>query len=153
VSGEARVFGKAWVSGEARVFGKAWVSGEARVFGKAWVSGEARVFGKAWVSGKARVFGKVQVSGEAWVFDEARVFGKVQVSGKARVSKTSDLLVIGPIGSRESYLTLGNNYAATGCFCGTWEQFKKAVRETHKSSVHTKEYMAAIEFAKIRFSK
>jgi len=38
--------GDAWVSGNARVYGDAWV------YGDACVSGNARVYGDAWVSGK-----------------------------------------------------------------------------------------------------
>ena len=71
--------------------------------------------------------------------------------GEAWVSKTSDLLVIGPIGSREAHLTLAKNYAATGCFCGNWEEFAKQVTSTHGSSQHAQEYLAALEFAKVRF--
>ena len=71
--------------------------------------------------------------------------------GDAKVSKTSDLLVIGPIGSREAHLTLAKNYAATGCFCGNWEEFAKQVASTHGSSQHAQEYLAALEFAKVRF--
>ena len=42
-------------SGDAQVYGNAWVSGDARVSGDAWVSGNARVSGNAQVYGKARV--------------------------------------------------------------------------------------------------
>ena len=42
-SGDAWVYGNAWVYGDARVFGNAWVCGDARVCGNAWVCGDARV--------------------------------------------------------------------------------------------------------------
>ena len=143
--------GEAWVSGDAQVSGKAWVSGDAQVSGKARVSGEALVYGKARVYGEARVSGKARVYGEALVSGKAWVFGEANVSGEARVLNVSDLLVIGPIGSRYAHLTLAKDYAATGCFCGSWEEFAKQVASTHGSSQHAKEYLAALEFAKVRF--
>jgi hypothetical protein len=45
VSGNARVYGDAWVYGDARVSGNAWVYGDARVSGNAWVYGDAMVYG------------------------------------------------------------------------------------------------------------
>jgi len=141
VSDEAWVSGEAQVSGEARVSGEAWVFGEARVFGEAQVFGEARVSGEAWVSDEARVFGEARVSDEA------------QVSDEARVAQTRDLLVIGPIGSRNAHVTFADDYVATGCFCGSFDQFAAAVANEHRDSVHATEYMAALEFARIRFPK
>lgn len=113
-----------------------------------WVESErnlSQVSDEAWVSDEAQVFGKARVSGEAWVF------GKARVSGKIKVIRAQDLLLIGPIGSRGAWLTLGLDYAATGCFCGGWEKFAAQVRETHGDSEHAREYLAALEFAKIRF--
>jgi len=133
-----------WVQSEAnlsQVSDEAWVSGEAQV------SGEARVSGEAWVFGEARVFGEAQVFGEARVSDEA------QVSDEARVAQTRDLLVIGPIGSRNAHVTFADDYVATGCFCGSFDQFAAAVANEHRDSVHATEYMAALEFARIRFPK
>ena len=51
-------------SGNAWVFGNAWVSDDARVFGNAWVSDDARVSGNAWVSGNAGVSDDALVCGE-----------------------------------------------------------------------------------------
>ena len=47
VSGDARVYGNAYVYGAARVYGDAWVFGDARVYGDAWVYGNAEVSGSA----------------------------------------------------------------------------------------------------------
>lgn len=35
-------------TGDARVYGDAWVYGDAQVYGNAWVYGDARVYGDAW---------------------------------------------------------------------------------------------------------
>jgi len=61
----SQVSGNAWVYGDAWVSGNAQVSGDARVSGNARVSGDARVSGNAQVSGDARVYGDAQVSGNA----------------------------------------------------------------------------------------
>jgi hypothetical protein len=67
------------------------------------------------------------------------------------VSETRDLLVIGPIGSRNDYLTIAFDYAAVGCFCGNWTDFVAKVYDRHGTNQNASEYLAAIEFAKIRF--
>jgi hypothetical protein len=140
--------GDAWVSGDARVFGDAWVSGDARVSGNARVFENARVFGDARVSGDARVFGN------AWVSGNARVYGNARVSGNAWVSGNADWLTIGPIGSRNAFITFTNTkggiYVACGCFWGTLESFREQVQKTHGDSEHGKAYLAAIEIAKCR---
>ena len=69
-------------SGNAWVFGDAWVSDNAQVSGDARVSGDAWVCDNAQVSGDARVFGDARVSGNAWVSGNAQVFGKLKISSK-----------------------------------------------------------------------
>ena len=89
-----------------------------------------------------------RVSGDAWVYGNARVYGNAQVSGDA------DLLLVGPIGSRRSYLTvtadakIGVRYS-TGCFSGDLKTLKTAVKRDHgKTSLYAKQYAAAIAMAK-----
>ena len=48
-------------SGNAWVYGNAWVSGNAWVYGNAQVSGDAQVYGNAWVSGNAQVYGNAEI--------------------------------------------------------------------------------------------
>jgi hypothetical protein len=61
-------------------------------------------------------------------------------------------LQIGPFGSRHDYLqawlTDGGIYVRAGCFWNTLSAFTKAVKETHGTSVHAKEYAAAIAMIK-----
>jgi hypothetical protein len=73
----------------------------------AWVAGDAGVSGDAWVSGDARV------SGDAWV------------------SKPSDMLVVGPIGSRSAFLTviIPSGKASTGCFSGSLDELEEAAKK------------------------
>ena len=132
--------------GNAWVYGDAWVSGDARVSGYAWVSGNARVYGDAWVSGNARV------SGNAWVYGDARV------SGNAQIIKPTDILTVGPIGSRDATTTFfrdksGGISVVCGCFLGTLSEFAEKVTATHGDSKHAKAYRAAVELAKVQMEE
>lgn len=40
-----------------------------------------------------------------------------------------------------------------GCFCGNLDEFAAKVKETRGENQHAKEYMVAIELAKVRFSE
>jgi len=94
----------------------------------AWVFGDAKVSGDAWVSGNAKVFG------DAEVFGNAKVFGDAEVSGDAEVTKSNDLIVIGPIGSRNDKITLtfSNGKVSIGCFYGTLDQLEQAATEKNR---------------------
>jgi cytoskeletal protein CcmA (bactofilin family) len=141
VSGDARVSGDAEVSGNARVYGDALVSGDARVSGNARVYGDARVYGNALVSGdarvsgNARVYGNAQVYGNAWVYGDARVSGNAQVYGDARVQLQSDYFCAQGVGSEFGTLTAFRCEVgikvSRGCFLGTLDEFRAAVREKH----------------------
>ena len=160
-------YDNAWVSGNAMVYDNAWVSGNAmvydnaRVSGNAWVSGNARVCGNAVVSGDARVFGDARVSGDAWVSGNAMVSGNAVVSGNAwvfgdaRVYRDADVMWISKIGSRFATLTIFKTKdgfkLATGCFLGTFEEFKNAVASKKEDDKHRKEYESLYGFIELRF--
>ena len=173
-SGEAWVSGNAWVYGNARVCRDAWVYGNARVSEDAWVYGNARVSGDAWVYGNARVYGDAWVYGNARVSEDARVYGNARVYGDARVS--GDARVYGNARvSEDAWVSGENDYAAAkgfgreyrtttffrlqdggigvrcGCFCGTLEEFREKVKETHKESKMGKEYLMLADLMEYKF--
>ena len=93
------------------------------------------------------------VSGNAKVSDNAWVSGDAKVSDNARVTKTSDYMIVGPVGSRDQtttfYKTKNDGICVScGCFYGTIDEFEKAVEETHGDSKHGIVYRAAIALAK-----
>ena len=140
-----------WVEKEENLdhFGDAWVSGNARVYGDAWVYGDAQVSGNARVSGNAQVFGDARVYGDAWVSGNAQVFGH------ARVCNDEEWMVFGPAGSRNDFTTFfacadGSIGVKCGCFYGSLDEFAETVRKTHGDNIHAKVYRAAIEAAKMR---
>lgn len=106
--------------------------------GEAWVSGNARV------SGDARVYGNARVSGDAWVSGDARVSGEndyAAAKGFGREYRTTTFFRLqdGGIGVR------------CGCFCGTLEEFREKVKETHKESKMGKEYLMLADLMEYKF--
>ena len=59
------------------------------------------------------------------------------------------ILMIGPIGSRSDYFTAymtdAGVYLRTGCFFGSVDTFRAALKDEHGDSVHAHEYAAALE--------
>jgi hypothetical protein len=72
-----------------------------------------------------------------------------------KLQSVSDILTIGAIGSRDGYTTIFHTnkgiFVRCGCFKGTLEELERKVKETHKGNKHERDYMAMIEFAKIKF--
>ena len=176
VFGYAKVFGDVWVSGDAwvsdnakasddaRVFGDAKVFGDARVFGYARVFGDAWVFDYACVSGDAKVFDNAKLSGDAWVSDDAWVFGCACVSGDACVTGNAwvhapfDIALIKGFGSKFRATSFfrcvdGLVRCQCGCFCGTVDEFRSKVRETHGNSKYAKEYLMIADLMELHFKE
>ena len=114
-----------------------WIEKEENLSqeGDAWVCGDARVYGNAWVYGNARVYGDARVCGDAWVL------------------QVNHLLVIGPIGSRNSFTTFFRDKDKTisvkcGCFFGKIDRFIEKVQETHGDNKYALVYRAVVEVAK-----
>jgi len=63
--------------------------------------------------------------GNAWVSEDA------WVSGDASVSKPTDILVIGPVGSRSAYFSVivPSGKVKVGCFEGSLDDLEKAAKE------------------------
>ena len=98
--------------------------------------------GGGWVADTARV------EDSAYIGPSAQVTGDARVTGDAKLAKSSDYLLIGPIGSRADFMTWtrSDNCIATGCFRGTVKEFLLAVRETHGDNEHAQAYRAAVKF-------
>ena len=161
----AEVYGKAYVydnalirndaiiCGRANVFGNAHVYDNAIIGDNAFIYGDANVFGNAHVYDNSCVFGNAYVYGDAYVCGNARVCSEAFIHGNANISKTSDYMVIGPIGSRNGYTTFyktDNNtiYVRCGCFNASIDEFETRVREVHGNNKHAINYNKAIDLAK-----
>jgi|GEM_PF-384144 hypothetical protein len=155
VRGKAIVGNKAKVGGEAEVEGHAWVGGHAVVRGHAEVGGEAVIGGEAVVEEKAEVGGEAEVGGHAWVGGEAVVGGTAIVRGYAEVLSTSHVLVVGPISSRDDFITFYRDKdneitVSCGCFLGKLDRFLEKVTQKHGNSKYAQVYCAAAEMAKLQ---
>ena len=69
--------------------------------------------------------------------------------------KLQDILIIGPIGSRKAYTTCYKTdkgiYVKCGCFSGALDEFVAKVKKTHNDNTHERDYLALVEFVKIKF--
>ena len=116
-----------------------------------WIEKEENLYvdeeSNAWVYGDAEVYGNAKVCGDA------EVYGNAKVCGDAEVLQGSHLLVIGPIGSRNSFTTFFRDkdneiVVRCGCFLGKIDKFLEKVKETHGDSRYAFVYRAAVEVAK-----
>jgi len=78
------------------------------------------------------------------------------VSGAARVYGDAHWLSVGPLGSRQSTLTVTIDAQiglrlTTGCFSGSIAEFEAAVTATHGDNEHAIHYRAAIALIRARF--
>lgn len=163
VYGEALVCGHAWVFqcvnifGRAQVFGSAKIYGGAQIYDLAKVTGEAEVFGVSQIFENARVIEKSQVCGNAQVCGDALVCGRARILENAIISKTSDYIEIGPLGSRKDHTTFykikNGIWVSCGCFNGPIKEFREKVRMTHWKNIHYKNYMDASDFAEMVLSR
>ena len=72
-----------------------------------------------------------------------------------KLQSCSDILTVGAIGSRNGYTTIFHTdkgiFVQCGCFKGTLEEFEAKVKETHQGNKYERDYLALIEFVKVKF--
>ena len=73
------------------------------------------------------------------------------------LQSSSDVLIVGPIGSRYGYTTIYHTdkgiFVRCGCFRGSLNEFSKKVKKTHGESKHAKDYLALIDFVKVKYDE
>ena len=74
--------------------------------------------------------------------------GGANLYGAGKLIGDRPIIQISPIGSRSDFLTayITDNgiFLKTGCFFGTVENFKSAIKNTHGDNIHAEEYTAAL---------
>ena len=69
----------------------------------------------------------------------------------------NDFMSVQGLGSQDRQTLIFNTeigiVVQCGCFFGTEKEFKKKVKETHRSTNYEKEYLEMLKLAKIRFSR
>ena len=72
-----------------------------------------------------------------------------------KLQSLSDIIIVGAIGSRNGYTTIFHTdkgvFVMCGCFKGTLDEFEAKVKETHHGNKHERDYLALIQFAKVKF--
>ena len=83
--------------------------------------------------------------------------GRANLCDWGKLKEASDILIIGPIGSRNGYTTIYHTdkgvFVKCGCFQGTIDEFAKKVEETHGENKHAKDYQQLIDFAKAKYTE
>ena len=68
----------------------------------------------------------------------------------------SDILCVSPIGSRNGCTTIFHTdkgiFVQCGCFRGTLDEFAEKVKETHGDNEHARNYLALVDFVKIKYN-
>ena len=116
-----------------------------------WIEREENLShdGLAWVCNNATVSNNAIVCGNVCVRTNARI------CDNAMVSSTNHILVIGPIGSRDDFITFYHDKenditVRIGCFNGKIDEFLEKVSHTHGGSKHELTYQTAAELAKLQ---
>ena len=104
----------------------------------------------------------IAIKGETggWIAEEKNLSqdGNAWVSGDAQIIKPTDILTVGPIGSRDATTTFsrdksGGISVVCGCFLGTLDEFAEKATATHGDNKHAKAYRAAVELAKVQMEE
>ena len=103
-----------------------------------WIESDSNLShsGNAWVSGDAKVSDHASVSDNAQICGRMVVLGETQIGGNAHIKSDKDFITIGPIGSRNGFVTFHKSesediYVECGCFSGTMDEFLTTVNKTH----------------------
>ena len=124
----------------ACIFGAKSIFGEECSFGEWSIFGEECSFGERSIFGEECSFGEWSRFGEGCSFENGRI-----VNGT--------YFACDRIGSakRKTYFFRGDNgaFVRAGCFFGTFDEFAAKVAETHGGTKYEREYLAALELAKI----
>lgn len=166
VFGQAQVYGNAFVTEGATVDDKAQIRGNADIYNEAQIYGNARIFDEAQIYDRGHVCGNAVIGGSVCIFDDAYITHIATITGNARIGKNAlifnntDFFVIeGQLGSYFRYTTFfkdnhDNIFVACGCFRGTINEFRRAVKEKHgTTSKQARAYQAAADLAEIQIYK
>ena len=163
IHGNARVYGDVWVCDnaeiydDARVFGNADVYENSKIYEKAKIYGTCRIRNNAQVYGNARVHGNSEIRGKSKVSGNAKISGNTTLCKKSLVSSNNDYITFNNIGLRNTTITMfrctnGNIKVTCRWFTGTLDKFYDKVMKIYGDDNVKKEYLSAIERAKIHLN-
>jgi carbonic anhydrase/acetyltransferase-like protein (isoleucine patch superfamily) len=121
---------RVYIHPEAHIGSGVGIGAGSHIGERALIGPGARIGERALIGAGSRIGARAIIGAEVGIGAGARI------GSGARITATRDLLVVGPCGSRMDMLTVyrsrGVTYCATGCFCGTWDEF--AARVTGRSN-------------------
>lgn len=144
IENESNLSDTAWVGKNSRICSYSKVYENAHVYGNSIVEEYSHVFGNA------RIGDGVRVKAGSFVFGTACITGEVQLPIDACIGSNADFVLIGPAISSKRFTTayraIDNSIlVSTGCFVGSIDEFKYAIKNTHKDSPSCKkQYMAFV---------
>lgn len=172
VFGQAQVYGNAFVAegatvadeaqirGDTSIYGNAGIYNEAQVYGAARIFGTAQLYDRCHVCGYAAIGGSVCISDDAYITHNVTIIGNARIGKSALIFNNTDFFTIeGQLGSYFRYTTFfkdncDNIFVACGCFRGTINEFRRAVKEKHgTTSKQARAYQAAADLAEIQLYK
>ena len=82
--------------------------------------------------------------------------GDANIGVWGKIQSVEDLLVVGNIGSRKDSTTIYKTdkgiFVQCGCFKGSLDEFIAKVKETHNGNKYERDYLAMVEFVKVKFN-
>ena len=142
------------------------IEDSAKIYGDAKISDSkiyqnAKVYKSAIIM-RSDIFGDATIKG--YIDYYSKICGSTHISETAKIPQNSrifsdkDYFVIGPIGSRNDNVTFaklndGSISVFCGCFVGDIDWFESRVRQVHFGTIYEKEYLAAINLAKIHMTE
>lgn len=169
---EVTVFDKAIISGNVSLFHEVEISNSAIVSGNAFISEyatinrRAQVYDNAKISGNALITNHAIVKGNCYIMDnaiikenaivqnDAIVSGSACIAGMLTINNVHDIIVLGPIGSRDKYITFVKQdddiYIKDDSIFGTIKQFSNMIKG-YEHCLTNERIINAIEFVKKQF--
>lgn len=182
---EAKVFGEASIDNNAVILNNAIVKNHAIIDGNSTICGNSIIDGYVHIRNYVTICDNAQILNTAYIFDDvvirnnviikddaficghARIYGDVIVSnnalidgeaciqGNMKISDTNDVLVLGPIGPNNNYITFINQegivYVNTESFFDTIEKFKHEIKTTYSEGLSNIQYYNAIDYIEKHF--
>ena len=147
VYGDASIGDTVAVMGNSIVFGT-YICGDSKIYDDTYTSGSGFVCNST-INGNAHVHGNGVMIENSYITKNACVHGVAHVcnayiGADADIENTSDYIVVGPVGSRDSFTTAykavdGTVRIQCGCFNGTLAEFVRKVNKTYgRNSIYRK---------------
>ncbi|NGP56808.1 hypothetical protein FLT15_00055 [Paenibacillus thiaminolyticus] len=145
--------------GDGAIIDNSSVFGSATVGHLARIEDRSQVYQSAFINGYTRVC-RSEIRSHAYIRGDVIKDAEIRVPcviHHGYIKSSRDLVTVGPIGSEGGILTAYRAKSGVevnrGCFSGTLDEFKAAVKETHSNNEYGRSYAALIEFLKLHFGE